>query len=105
MNDRVPGFELEYKAISGKFVHNASNVGICDQMLTLLEILMMFYLALVKILLFSKIPHNKVDLNKRFRRAEKMAVLFHLKLNCSLTQYFPIANFTSESISENEIGL
>ena len=37
LNDR-PGFKLEYKAISGKFVQNASYVGICDQMLTLLEI-------------------------------------------------------------------
>ena len=38
LNDRSPGFELEYKAISGKFVQNASNIGICEQMLTLLVI-------------------------------------------------------------------
>ena len=29
-----PGFKLEYKAISGKFVQNPTYIVICDQMLT-----------------------------------------------------------------------
>ena len=62
MNERRPGFKLEYKVISGKFVQNASNVGICDQMLTLLDDVV----ALVKIQQFSQTPHNTMKYTEKF---------------------------------------